>query len=64
MSLENQALVSAAQQLQLRVRINVVDIDPSIFSQDDKEVVEDLILMAIKDAQKEQANVRRKRWRN
>jgi nucleoid-associated protein EbfC len=28
-----------------------LDIDPSIFSADDKEVVEDLILAAIKDAQ-------------
>lgn len=29
-----------------------LDIDPSIFSAEDKEVVEDLILAAIKDAQK------------
>ena len=29
-----------------------LDIDPSIFSGEDKEVVEDLILAAIKDAQK------------
>lgn len=29
-----------------------LDIDPSIFNSDDKEVVEDLILAAIKDAQK------------
>ncbi len=28
-----------------------LDIDPSIFSSDDKEMVEDLILAAIKDAQ-------------
>ncbi|MCH8466121.1 MAG: YbaB/EbfC family nucleoid-associated protein, partial [Roseinatronobacter sp.] len=28
-----------------------LDIDPSIFNADDKEVVEDLILAAIKDAQ-------------
>ena len=28
-----------------------LDIDPSIFSEDQKEVVEDLILAAIKDAQ-------------
>ncbi|NIZ15765.1 YbaB/EbfC family nucleoid-associated protein [Phaeobacter sp. HF9A] len=28
-----------------------LDIDPSIFSGDDKEVVEDLILAAVKDAQ-------------
>ena len=28
-----------------------IDIDPSIFSRDNKEVVEDLILAAIKDAQ-------------
>ena len=32
-----------------------LDIDPSIFSKDDKEVVEDLILAAIKDAQKKAA---------
>lgn len=29
-----------------------LDIDPSIFRSDDKEIVEDLILAAIKDAQK------------
>lgn len=29
-----------------------LDIDPSIFRQEDKEVVEDLILAAIKDAQR------------
>ena len=34
-----------------------LDIDPSIFNGDDKEVVEDLILAAIKDAQSK-ANVR------
>jgi DNA-binding protein YbaB len=33
-----------------------LDIDPSIFSSDDKEVVEDLILAAIKDAQVKAAN--------
>ncbi|NSX53712.1 YbaB/EbfC family nucleoid-associated protein [Parasulfitobacter algicola] len=32
-----------------------LDIDPSIFSGDDKEVVEDLILAAIKDAQQKAA---------
>ena len=32
-----------------------LDIDPSIFNGDDKEVVEDLILAAIKDAQKRAA---------
>ncbi|PIE10780.1 MAG: 30S ribosomal protein S21 [Rhodobacterales bacterium] len=32
-----------------------LDIDPSIFSSDDKEVAEDLILAAIKDAQKKAA---------
>jgi len=32
-----------------------LDIDPSIFNADDKEVVEDLILAAIKDAQKRAA---------
>ena len=34
-----------------------LDIDPSIFNGDDKEVVEDLILAAIKDAQAK-ANIR------
>ena len=33
-----------------------LDIDPSIFSSDDKEVVEDLILAAIKDAQQKATN--------
>tara|TARA_R110002073_G_scaffold303492_1_gene471819 strand:- start:332 stop:676 length:345 start_codon:yes stop_codon:yes gene_type:complete len=32
-----------------------LDIDPSIFKADDKEVVEDLILAAIKDAQQKAA---------
>jgi hypothetical protein len=31
--------------------LTALDIDPSIFNKDDKEVVEDLILAAIKDAQ-------------
>lgn len=31
--------------------LKALDIDPSIFNKDDKEVVEDLILAAIKDAQ-------------
>ena len=31
--------------------LTALDIDPSIFSPDDKEVAEDLILAAIKDAQ-------------
>lgn len=31
--------------------LKALDIDPSIFKADDKEVVEDLILAAIKDAQ-------------
>ncbi|MDU9002891.1 YbaB/EbfC family nucleoid-associated protein [Sedimentitalea todarodis] len=31
--------------------LKTLDIDPSIFNSDDKEVVEDLILAAIKDAQ-------------
>ena len=35
--------------------LKALDIDPSIFSGDDKEVVEDLILAAIKDAQKKAA---------
>jgi hypothetical protein len=35
--------------------LKALDIDPSIFSGDDKEVVEDLILAAIKDAQSKAA---------
>jgi len=35
--------------------LTALDIDPSIFNGDDKEVVEDLILAAIKDAQKRAA---------
>lgn len=35
--------------------LKALDIDPSIFSGDDKEVVEDLILAAIKDAQNKAA---------
>lgn len=31
--------------------LKALDIDPSIFNRDDKEVVEDLILAAVKDAQ-------------
>ena len=31
--------------------LKALDIDPSIFNPDDKEVVEDLILAAVKDAQ-------------
>ena len=31
--------------------LTALDIDPSIFNSDDKDVVEDLILAAIKDAQ-------------
>ena len=31
--------------------LTALDIDPSIFNKDDKEVVEDLILAAVKDAQ-------------
>jgi DNA-binding YbaB/EbfC family protein len=31
--------------------LTALDIDPSIFNEDDKQVVEDLILAAIKDAQ-------------
>ena len=37
--------------------LTALDIDPSIFTSDDKEVVEDLILAAIKDAQ-QKANER------
>ena len=35
--------------------LTALDIDPSIFNGDDKEVVEDLILAAIKDAQSKAA---------
>lgn len=35
--------------------LTALNIDPSIFNADDKEVVEDLILAAIKDAQKRAA---------
>ena len=35
----------------VRGELKSLDIDPSIFNADDKEVVEDLILAAIKDAQ-------------
>ena len=35
----------------LKGELKSLDIDPSIFSADEKEVVEDLILAAIKDAQ-------------
>ncbi|MEL7116232.1 MAG: YbaB/EbfC family nucleoid-associated protein [Pseudomonadota bacterium] len=35
--------------------LTALDIDPSIFSPDDKEVAEDLILAAIKDAQSKAA---------
>ena len=36
--------------------LKALDIDPSIFNDDDKEVVEDLILAAIKDAQAKAAD--------
>ncbi|MGR3634925.1 MAG: YbaB/EbfC family nucleoid-associated protein [Shimia sp.] len=36
--------------------VKALDIDPSIFNGDDKEVVEDLILAAIKDAQTKAAD--------
>jgi DNA-binding YbaB/EbfC family protein len=35
--------------------LTALDIDPSIFNGDDKEVVEDLILAAVKDAQQKAA---------
>ena len=38
-----------------------LDIDPSIFNSDDKEVVEDLILAAIKDAQGKASERRRRK---
>ena len=37
--------------------LTALDIDPSIFRQEDKEVVEDLILAAIKDAQRRAADL-------
>jgi hypothetical protein len=37
--------------------LTALDIDPSIFNADDKEVVEDLILAAIKDAQSRAAEL-------
>ncbi len=39
-----------------------LDIDPSIFNGDDKEVVEDLILAAIKDAQQKASDRAQKKW--
>ncbi len=39
--------------------LKALDIDPSIFSGDDKEIVEDLILAAIKDAQSRAADCSR-----
>jgi DNA-binding YbaB/EbfC family protein len=36
--------------------LTALDIDPSIFNPDEKEVVEDLILAAIKDAQQKAAD--------
>ena len=36
--------------------LKALDIDPSIFNSDDKEVVEDLILAAVKDAQAKAAD--------
>ena len=39
-----------------------LDIDPSIFNPDEKEVVEDLILAAIKDAKPRPVKRLRKKW--
>ena len=39
-----------------------LDIDPSIFSPDDKEVAEDLILAAIKDAQTKASDKAQEKW--
>jgi len=51
-------MMKKAQQMQTDMaalsakgELKALDIDPSIFNGDDKEVVEDLILAAIKDAQ-------------
>ena len=40
-----------------------LEIDPSIFNGDDKEIVEDLILAAIKDAQAKASDRSKKNWR-
>ncbi len=40
-----------------------LDIDPSIFNADDKEVVEDLILAAIKDAQAKASDLAKQEMR-
>jgi DNA-binding YbaB/EbfC family protein len=40
----------------LKSELTALDIDPSIFQPDEKEVVEDLILAAIKDAQAKAAD--------
>jgi DNA-binding YbaB/EbfC family protein len=40
----------------LKSELTALDIDPSIFQPDEKEVVEDLILAAIKDAQSKAAD--------
>jgi DNA-binding YbaB/EbfC family protein len=42
--------------------LTALDIDPSIFNEDDKEVVEDLILAAVKDAQAEPRQKARRKW--
>jgi DNA-binding YbaB/EbfC family protein len=42
--------------------LTALDIDPSIFNEDDKEVVEDLILAAIKDAQAKAQEKARRKW--
>jgi DNA-binding protein YbaB len=41
--------------LHAKGELKSLDIDPSIFSKDDKEVVEDLIVAAVKDAQEKAA---------
>ena len=44
--------------------LTALDIDPTIFDPNEKEVVEDLILAAIKEAQKKRPKSIRKRWAN
>ena len=44
--------------------LKALNIDPSIFNSDDKEVVEDLIVAAIKMRKKRPAKKQRKKWEN
>ena len=44
--------------------LKALNIDPSLFNSNDKEVVEDLIVAAIKDAQEKASEKRKKKWGN